>query len=86
MTRVLSYQAANAVAEGKLKIVLADYEPEPLPVNLVYLEQNLLPRKTRAFLDFVAPRIRDSVAKATVSQRLMCPHGRHGRTARAGCG
>jgi DNA-binding transcriptional LysR family regulator len=69
VTRVLSYQAANAVAEGKLKIVLADYEPEPLPVNLVYLEQNILPRKTRAFLDFVAPRIRESVAKADVPAR-----------------
>ena len=69
VTRVLSYQAANAVADGKLKIVLADYEPEPLPVNLVYLEQNLLPRKTRAFLDFVAPRIRESVAKADVPAR-----------------
>jgi DNA-binding transcriptional LysR family regulator len=64
VTRVLSYQAAHAVADGKLKIVLAAYEPDPLPVNLVYLEQNLLPRKTRAFLDFVAPRIRDSAAKA----------------------
>ena len=69
VTRVLSYQAANAVAEGKLKIVLADYERDPLPVNLVYLEQNLLPRKTRAFLDFVAPRIRESVAKADPSAR-----------------
>jgi DNA-binding transcriptional LysR family regulator len=69
VTRVLSYQAANAVMDGKLKIVLADYEPDPLPVNLVYLEQNLLPRKTRAFLDFVAPRIRDNVAKADVPTR-----------------
>jgi DNA-binding transcriptional LysR family regulator len=69
VTRVLSYQAANAVAEGKLKIVLGDYEPDPRPVNLIYLEQNLLPRKTRAFLDFVAPRIRESVAKADVPAR-----------------
>jgi DNA-binding transcriptional LysR family regulator len=62
VTRVLSYQAASAVADGKLKIVLAAYEPEPLPVNLVYAEQSLLPRKTRAFLDFVAPRIREGAA------------------------
>jgi len=48
--------AANAVAEGKLKIVLAAYEPEPLPINLVHVGQSLLPLKTRAFLDFVAPR------------------------------
>ncbi|HZC56722.1 MAG TPA: LysR family transcriptional regulator, partial [Xanthobacteraceae bacterium] len=33
VTRVLSYQAANAVAEGKLRIVLAKYESEPLPIN-----------------------------------------------------
>jgi DNA-binding transcriptional LysR family regulator len=64
VTRVLSYQAANAVAEGKLKIVLADYESDPRPVNLIYPEQNLLPRKTRVFLDFAAPRIRESVAQA----------------------
>jgi DNA-binding transcriptional LysR family regulator len=69
VTRVLSYQAANAVADGKLKVVLTDYEPVPLPVNLVYLEQNLLPRKTRAFLDFVAPRIRDGAAKADALAR-----------------
>jgi DNA-binding transcriptional LysR family regulator len=64
MARVLSYQAAQAVADGKLKIVLTAYEPDPMPISLVYPEQNLLPRKTRAFLDFAAPRIRDSIAKA----------------------
>jgi len=63
ITRVLSYQAAQAVAEGKLKIVLAAYEPEPVPINLVYVGQNLLPLKMRAFLDFVAPRIRERAAK-----------------------
>jgi hypothetical protein len=69
VTRVLSYQAANAVAEGKLKIVLADYEPEPLLVNLVYLEQNLLPRRP-------APSsISWRHASATVSQRLQCRKG-----------
>jgi DNA-binding transcriptional LysR family regulator len=69
VTRVLSYQAANAVAEGKLKIVLAAYEPEPLPINLVHGGQSLLPLKTRAFLDFVAPRIRERAAKADLLAR-----------------
>ena len=63
VTRVLSYQAAQAVAEGKLRIVLATYEPEPVPVNLVYVGQSLLPLKMRAFLDFVAPRIRERAAQ-----------------------
>jgi DNA-binding transcriptional LysR family regulator len=69
VTRVLSYQAAHAVAEGKLKIVLAAYEPEPLPINLVHVGQSLLPLKTRAFLDFVAPRIRERAAKADMLAR-----------------
>ena len=69
ITRVLSYQAAHAVAEGKLKIVLAAYEPEPLPINLVHVGQSLLPLKTRAFLDFVAPRIRERAAKADALAR-----------------
>src|SRR5271169_927251 len=69
VTRVLSYQAANAVAEGKLRIVLARYESEPLPINIVHIGQSLLPLKTRAFLDFVAPRIRERAAKVDVLTR-----------------
>lgn len=59
VTRVLSYQAAPAVAAGTLKIVLGDFEPEPLPVHLLHVGQEPLPLKTRAFLDFVGPRLRE---------------------------
>lgn len=58
VTRLLHYQAAHAIAGGKLKAILTDFEPEPAPVNLVHAGQNLLPLKMRAFLDFAAPRIR----------------------------
>jgi DNA-binding transcriptional LysR family regulator len=58
ITRVLSYQVARAVAAGDLKIVLAKYEPRPLPVQLVHAGQGLLPRKLQAFLDFAVPRLR----------------------------
>jgi DNA-binding transcriptional LysR family regulator len=69
VTRLLSYQAAQAVAAGKLKIVLAAYEPEPVPINLVYVGQNLVPLKLRAFLDFVAPRIRERAAQVDAMVR-----------------
>ncbi len=62
VTRVLSYQAACAVAEGKLRFVLADYEAAPLPIHLVHIGQGRMPLKLRACLDFIAPRIRDSAA------------------------
>jgi DNA-binding transcriptional LysR family regulator len=62
ITRVLSYQVAEAVAAGKLQLLLHAFEPEPLPVHLVYPTPSLLPLKLRAFLDFAAPRLKASLA------------------------
>jgi len=58
ITRVLSYQVASAVTAGALRLILRPFEPEPLPVHLVYGGQSLVPLKLRAFLDFAAPRLR----------------------------
>ncbi|MFO1236532.1 MAG: LysR family transcriptional regulator [Alphaproteobacteria bacterium] len=62
VTRVLRYQAAEAIAGGALRIVLADFEVEPLPVNLVHAGRGLMPLKMRSFLDFAAPRLRAALA------------------------
>jgi DNA-binding transcriptional LysR family regulator len=69
VTRVLSYQVALEVADGRLQIVLADYELKPLPISLVHIGQNPLPLKTRAFLDFAAPRIRERATAAALHDR-----------------
>ena len=58
VTRVLSYQVADAIAAGTLRIILEAFEPAPWPVNLVHVGQGLLPLKVRAFLDFAAPRLK----------------------------
>jgi DNA-binding transcriptional LysR family regulator len=58
ITRVLSYQVREAVAAGKLSVILRAFQPEPLPVHLVYPAQSQLPLKLRAFLDFAAPRLK----------------------------
>jgi DNA-binding transcriptional LysR family regulator len=63
ITRVLSYQPAKAVSEGALSLVLRGFEPEAIPVNLVYTPQPLLPLKLRAFLDYAAPLLRDRIAE-----------------------
>lgn len=57
-TRVLHYQCADALREGSLQIILADFEPEPLPVHLIHAARAALPTKTRVFLDFAASRIK----------------------------
>jgi DNA-binding transcriptional LysR family regulator len=61
ITRVLSYQVRDAVAAGLLRLILRPFEPEPLPVHLVYAAQSQLPLKLRAFLDFAAPRLQASL-------------------------
>lgn len=58
LVRVLSYQAAEAVRQKRLRIVLDRFEPPPAPVSLVHLEGRRAPAKVRAFLDFAAPRLR----------------------------
>ncbi|MBX5089089.1 LysR family transcriptional regulator [Rhizobium lentis] len=58
ITRVLSYQAARAEAAGLLVPLLADFEPPPAPVHLVYPSQGLVPIKLRALIDFATPRLR----------------------------
>ncbi len=58
LTRVLSYQAVRAVADGRLKRILAAFEPEPVPVSLIHAGQGPLPLKLRAFLDFAVPRLK----------------------------
>ncbi len=58
VTRVLHYQCADAVRDGSLRIVLADFEPEPLPVHLIHAGRGALPSKMRVFLDFAADRLR----------------------------
>lgn len=58
LTHVLSYQAAGAVAEGRLSLILRPFEREPIPVSLVHTGHRLLPLKLRSFLKFAAPRIR----------------------------
>lgn len=53
LTRVLAYQAADAVKDGKLEIVLATFEEPVLPIHLVYPTSRLLSAKVRGFIDLV---------------------------------
>jgi DNA-binding transcriptional LysR family regulator len=58
ITRVLSYQVAEAIALGELVRILGDSEPAPVPASVVYASQGRLPMKCRAFIDFAVPRLR----------------------------
>lgn len=53
LTRVLAYQAADAIKAGRLRIVLEKFEPPALPIHAVYPTSRLLSAKVRAFIDLV---------------------------------
>jgi DNA-binding transcriptional LysR family regulator len=53
LTRVLAYQAAEAIKAGRLRIILAKFEQPPLPIHIVYPTSRLLSAKVRAFIDLV---------------------------------
>jgi DNA-binding transcriptional LysR family regulator len=58
VTRLYCYHAAEAVRDGRLRIVLADAEAPPLPVHLLTPPGRASVPKVRAFLDLAAPRVR----------------------------
>lgn len=57
IARVMSYQAASAIADGRVTTILRDFATDPVPVSLVHQPQRVQPLKRRAFMDFVVPRL-----------------------------
>jgi DNA-binding transcriptional LysR family regulator len=53
LTRVLAYQAADALKRGRLTVVLGGFEQPALPIHVVYPTSRLLSAKVRTFIDLV---------------------------------
>ena len=58
LTRLLSYQVAEHLRDGRLQTVLAEFESAPLPVHVVHREGRNAPQRVRAFLDLAIERLR----------------------------
>ena len=54
ITFALSYQVAEAVKAGRLRIVLEAFEPPALPIHFVYPSSRLLSAKVRTFVELAA--------------------------------
>ena len=63
VTRVFSYQVAEAIRHGALEIVLSKFEPALVPVHLVYAGGRL-PLKLRAFIDYTVPKLQELLSEA----------------------
>jgi DNA-binding transcriptional LysR family regulator len=66
VTRLFSYQIADYVRDGRLRIVLRSQEQASLPVHVVVPEGRLSVPKVRAFVDFAVPRLRTQFARLAV--------------------
>lgn len=62
ITRLLSYQIAPYVAARRLKIVLAAFEPAPMPIHVLHREGRYASAKIRSFVDLIAARLKKDPA------------------------
>lgn len=64
VVRALSYQVERQIAEGSLIPVLQDYEPEPIPVHLVFQPRAGSGGAVRAFIDHAVPMLRRALGRS----------------------
>lgn len=64
ITRLMSYQVAAHLAAGRLRRVLATYEPPPLPIHVIHLEGRQASAKVRSFVELLVERLRAETALA----------------------
>ncbi|MSP68215.1 MAG: LysR family transcriptional regulator [Alphaproteobacteria bacterium] len=57
VTRVLSYQVEAEVEAGRLRVVLAEAEPPPLPIHVVHQEGASPATRVRAFVDLAVRQL-----------------------------
>ena len=53
ISQMPGFMAINALTEGKLEEVLADYRPDEVPFTALYLERRLVSPRIQAFIDFM---------------------------------
>ncbi|GAB2850983.1 LysR family transcriptional regulator [Pseudoduganella ginsengisoli] len=58
IARLLSYQAAAALAAGELQLVLEDYATAPVPVHIVHRDSRQGSARIRSFVDLMVERLR----------------------------
>jgi DNA-binding transcriptional LysR family regulator len=68
IARLYSSHVAALVRAGRLRILLPEAEPPPLPVHLITPEGRLALPKVRAFFDFAVPRLRRALAELTLER------------------
>ena len=54
-------------------VVLQDYEPRPLPMNVVYASRQFIPARVRAMIDFLAQELASLPAIGSGGRIMVAP-------------
>lgn len=63
IARVLQNRLQPYLDSGDLVEILSEYALPPVPVHLIYPQRGMMPLKLRAFLNYVAPRLRARLSR-----------------------
>jgi DNA-binding transcriptional LysR family regulator len=69
ITRALSYQVAEEVRTGALRLLLEPFEPAPLPIFVLYRDGPRAPARVRAFVKFATGKLRQDAALTRFGRR-----------------
>lgn len=47
---------AAGIRDGSLRVLLREHVPPPVPIQILYVANRLMPRRVRVFMDFIAAR------------------------------
>ncbi len=57
IARLISYQVADELEQGKLKTVLSEFQLPAMPVHIIHREGRMASSKVRCFIDLMAQRL-----------------------------
>jgi DNA-binding transcriptional LysR family regulator len=58
VTRALSYMVASEVKAGRLRVILREFEPEPIPIHVIHRAGRRAALRVRAFVDLAVAELR----------------------------
>jgi DNA-binding transcriptional LysR family regulator len=58
ITRLLSYQIAPQLADGRLKVLLENFEQTKIPIHVIHREGRYASAKIRSFVDLMVDKLR----------------------------
>ena len=62
ISRLMSYQVAPYLADGRLRAILEPFEMPPMQVHVIHQEGGMVSAKVRSFVDFMVERLRANAA------------------------